>query len=220
MPEPSPASPSTSRSQATRKRTRIQREKQELILEAALDVFSSHGFRGATIDQIADRAGLSKPNLLYYFRTKEAIHRQLIDRLLDNWLEPLRRIDPTGDPLSEIQSYIRRKLELARDFPRESRLFANEILQGAPRIREELHDLRDLVEEKSKIIARWTSDGRIAPCDPKHLFFSIWAITQHYADFDAQIRVVLGRAGEGEGRFEDAARFLDQLYVSGLRAGD
>jgi len=220
LPEPSPASPSTSRSQATRKRTRIQREKQELILEAALDVFSSHGFRGATIDQIADRAGLSKPNLLYYFRTKEAIHRQLIDRLLDNWLEPLRKIDPTGDPLSEIQSYIRRKLELARDFPRESRLFANEILQGAPRIREELHDLRDLVEEKSKIIARWTSDGRIAPCDPKHLFFSIWAITQHYADFDAQIRVVLGRAGEGEGRFEDAARFLDQLYVSGLRAGD
>ena len=220
MPEPSPASPSTSRSQATRKRTRIQREKQELILEAALDVFSSHGFRGATIDQIADRAGLSKPNLLYYFRTKEAIHRQLIDRLLDNWLEPLRKIDPTGDPLSEIQSYIRRKLELARDFPRESRLFANEILQGAPRIREELHDLRDLVEEKSKIIARWTSDGRIAPCEPKHLFFSIWAITQHYADFDAQIRVVLGRAGEGEGRFEDAARFLDQLYVSGLRAGD
>jgi len=214
---PKTASPSKSRSQATRKRTRIQREKQDLILEAALDVFSSHGFRGATIDQIADKAGLSKPNLLYYFRTKEAIHRQLIDRLLDNWLEPLRKIDPNGDPLSEIQSYIRRKLELARDFPRESRLFANEILQGAPRIREELHDLRDLVDEKSKIIASWTRDGRIAPCDPKHLFFSIWAITQHYADFDAQIRVVLGRAGEGEGRFEDAARFLDQLYVSGLR---
>ena len=80
MPEPSPASPSTSRSQATRKRTRIQREKQELILEAALDVFSSHGFRGATIDQIADRAGLSKPNLLYYFRSKDEIYKALMDR--------------------------------------------------------------------------------------------------------------------------------------------
>lgn len=206
-----------SRSATTRKRTRIQREKEELILEAALDVFSRHGFRGSTIDQIAVQAGLSKPNVLYYFRTKEAIHRRLIDRLLDNWLEPLRGIKEDGDPLSEIQSYIRRKLELARDFPRESRLFANEILQGAPHIQEELHDLRVLVESKSAIINLWIREGKIAKCDPKHLFFSIWAITQHYADFDAQIRVVLGAVGEREGRFEDAARFLDQLYVGGLR---
>ncbi|MEP0941154.1 MAG: TetR family transcriptional regulator C-terminal domain-containing protein [Rhizobiaceae bacterium] len=204
------------RSAATRKRTRIQKEKEELILEAALDVFARHGFRGSTIDQIAEQAGISKPNLLYYFRTKEAIHRKLIDRLLDTWLEPLRIIDAGGDPISEIQSYIRRKLELARDYPRESRLFANEILQGAPHIQEELHDLRDLVEEKSAIIRDWIRQEKMAACDPKHLFFSIWAITQHYADFDAQIRVVLGTPGEGEGRFEDAARFLDQLYVNGL----
>ena len=205
------------RSAATRKRTRIQQEKEELILEAALDVFARHGFRGSTIDQIAEQAGISKPNLLYYFRTKEAIHRMLIDRLLDTWLEPMKIIDADGDPISEIQSYIRRKLELARDYPRESRLFANEILQGAPHIQEELHDLRELVEEKAEIIRGWIKQGKIAPCDPKHLFFSIWAITQHYADFDAQIRVVLGTTGEGEGRFEDAARFLDQLYVNGLK---
>ena len=211
-----------SRSASTRKRTRIQQEKEELILEAALDVFSRHGFRGSTIDQIAEQAGLSKPNLLYYFRTKEAIHRQLIDRLLDTWLEPLRGIKAEGDPLSEIQSYIRRKLELASDYPRESRLFANEILQGAPHIREELEDLRELVDEKSEIIKAWVKQGKIARCDPRHLFFSIWATTQHYADFDAQIKVVLGKSsgGEGQGRFEDAARFLDQLYVNGLRARD
>ena len=206
-----------SRSSATRKRTRIQQEKEELILEAALDVFSRHGFRGSTIDQIAEQGGLSKPNVLYYFRTKEAIHRRLIDRLLDNWLEPLRGISADGDPISEIQSYIRRKLELARDYPRESRLFANEILQGAPHIQEELRDLRQLVEKKSEIINGWIKAGKIAKVDPKHLFFSIWATTQHYADFDAQVRVVLGPSGEGDGRFEDAARFLDQLYVDGLR---
>ena len=206
-----------SRSSATRKRTRIQQEKEELILEAALDVFSRHGFRGSTIDQIAEQGGLSKPNVLYYFRTKEAIHRRLIDRLLDNWLEPLRGISADGDPISEIQSYIRRKLELARDYPRESRLFANEILQGAPHIQEELRDLRQLVEKKSEIINGWIKGGKIAKVDPKHLFFSIWATTQHYADFDAQVRVVLGPSGEGDGRFEDAARFLDQLYVDGLR---
>jgi AcrR family transcriptional regulator len=116
------------------RRTRIQREKRDLILEAALDVFSTHGFRGSTIDQIAEAAGMSKPNLLYYFRRKEDIHETLMRRLLDTWLAPLREIDDVGDPITEIRSYIRRKLEMARDYPRESRLFANEILQGAPRI--------------------------------------------------------------------------------------
>lgn len=188
-----------------------------MILNAALDVFSAHGFRGATIDQIADRAGLSKPNLLYYFRKKEDIHRQLLDRLLESWLKPLHEMNPNGDPISEIQSYIRRKLELARDYPRESRLFANEILQGAPHIQEELQDLKKLVDEKAKIIKGWIKDGKLAKCDPHHLIFSIWATTQHYADFDAQVRVVLGRHGQGEGRFEDAARYLDQLFINGLK---
>ncbi len=205
-----------SRASETRKRTRIQLEKEELILEAALDVFASHGFRGATLDQIADQAGLSKPNLLYYFKNKETIHRQLLDRLLDNWLRPLRELNENGEPVSEIKSYIRRKLELARDYPRESRLFANEILQGAPRIGDELSDLKILVDEKAKIIRNWSDAGQLKKCDPHHMFFAIWATTQHYADFDVQVQVVLGGMGQGEGRFEDAARFLDQLFVEGL----
>src|SRR5918993_554990 len=98
------------RAARTQRRTRIQEEKEELILEAALDVFATHGFRGSTIDQIAEVAGMSKPNLLYYFRTKEAMHRALIDRVLDNWLDPLREFDAEGNPVSEIRSYIRRKL--------------------------------------------------------------------------------------------------------------
>jgi TetR/AcrR family transcriptional regulator len=205
------------RAAKTLKRTRIQEEKEEQILEAALEVFSVNGFRGTTIDQIAEAAGMSKPNLLYYFRTKEAIHRILIDRLLENWLDPLKRIDPNGEPLSEIRGYIRRKLEMARDYPRESRLFANEILQGAPRIGEELQDLKALVDEKCTIISAWTKAGKLAKCDPYHLIFSIWATTQHYADFDAQVRAVLGPNHSGEGRFEDAARYLDQLFGQGLR---
>jgi len=206
-----------SRSGATRKRTRIQIEKENLILEAALDVFSKHGFRGATIDQIADQAGISKPNLLYYFRAKETIHRQLLDRLLENWLQPLQEISSDGDPVLEIRSYIRRKLELARDYPRESRLFANEILQGAPRIKEELVELKALVDAKAQVIQNWVDSGKLADCDPYHLIFSIWSTTQHYADFDAQITVVLGDDKKVEHRFEDAARFLDRLFISGLK---
>ena len=206
------------RAAKTQRRTRIQEEKEERILEAALDVFSVSGFRGTTIDQIADAAGMSKPNLLYYFRTKDAVHRHLIDRVLFTWLEPLRAFDAEGSPESEIRSYIRRKLEMARDFPRESRLFANEILQGAPHIEDELKGpLKELVDEKAEVIRAWARAGKIAKCDPYHLIFSIWSTTQHYADFDVQVRAVLGQSYSGEGRFEDAARFLEQLFMDGLR---
>ncbi len=198
----------------TPKRTRIQREKRELIREAALEVFSQYGFRGSTIDQIAEAAGMSKPNLLYYFKNKEEIFATLIQRLLETWLAPLKEMDAEGEPQTEIRSYIRRKIEMARDFPRESRLFANEILQGAPRILPMLEgELRALVDEKASVIAQWMREGKLRKSDPYHFIFAIWATTQHYADFDVQVRAVLGPVRGGEGRFEDAARFLEGLFL-------
>ncbi|WP_430463979.1 TetR family transcriptional regulator C-terminal domain-containing protein [Tabrizicola sp.] len=199
----------------TKPRTRIQERNSANILEAALDVFSLHGFRGATLDQIADVAGLSKPNLLYYFPSKEAVHAALLGRLLDTWLDPLRALNAQGDPQAEIMGYVRRKLELSRDFPRESRLFANEILQGAPRIMEAIEgDLKRLVDDKAAILRGWMDQGRIARLDPYHLIFSIWALTQHYADFDVQVRAVLG---EGHDPFAEAGDFLDTLFSRLLR---
>ncbi len=200
------------------RRTRIQQEKREQILQAALDVFSTNGFRGSTIDQIAEAAGMSKPNLLYYFRRKEDIHNTLMQRLLDTWLAPLRELDDVGDPIGELTSYVRRKLEMARDYPRQSRLFANEILQGAPRIMPMLEgELKSLVDEKAAVIEGWMRAGKIAATDPYHLIFAIWATTQHYADFDVQVRAVLGPERGGDGRFEDAARFLERLIVDSLK---
>ena len=199
--------------------TRIQRAKTEAILDAALEVFSTHGFRGATLDQLAEAAGISKPNLLYYFASKDEVHRVLLERLLDTWLDPLRRIDPAGDPQAEIAAYVRRKLEMARDYPRESRLFANEVLQGAPRIGDALAGpLKALVDEKAAAIAAWARSGRIAPVDPHHLIFSIWAVTQHYADFDVQVRAVLGN--DDESRFDAAASFLRGFYARALAPPD
>ena len=85
-------------------------ENRTTILESALNVFSTHGFRGATIDQITAKAELSKPNLLYCFPSKEAIRTALLSGLLDVGLAPLHALDKNGDPLEEIPSYIRRKL--------------------------------------------------------------------------------------------------------------
>lgn len=192
-------------------RTRIQAKNRETILDAALEVFSLHGFRGATLDMIATEAGLSKPNLLYYFPSKEAIHVTLLSQLMETWLDPLRDLDADGDPIAELRAYVRRKLELSRHYPRQSRLFANEIVQGAPRMQAALaSDLKALVDEKSAVIQGWAKAGRIADVDPHHLIFSIWALTQHYADFDVQIRAVLGDARDP---LAEAEGFLDTLFT-------
>ncbi len=192
-------------------RTRIQKRNTEAILDAALEVFSTHGFAGATLDRIAEAARLSKPNLLYYFPSKEAIHRALISETLDTWLAPLRNLEPDGDPVEEIVAYALRKLDMARAFPRESRFFAHEILQGAPRVIDIIEGpLKELVDDKARLIADWAAAGRIAPVDPHHLIFSIWATTQHYADFDVQVRGIL--RPEGDAHYEGAAAFLETLY--------
>lgn len=175
-----------------RKPSRIQMRNRKRIMDAALDVFSQHGYRGATLDQIADAAGMSKPNLIYYFDGKEAIHIALLNALMEEWLAPLEEMDPEGEPLEEILSYIRRKMEMSRTYPRESRLFANEIIQGAPRMAPHLESgLKPLFDAKCALIGRWMGEGRLAETDPAQLVLSIWAITQHYADFDTQVRVLV-----------------------------
>lgn len=198
-----------------RPQTRIQKKNRETILDAALGVFSSEGFRGATLDKIAAEAGLSKPNVLYYFASKEAIYTELLSELLDTWLDPLRALNANGDPIEELLGYMKRKLEMSRQFPRESRLFANEIVQGAPRIEAEITGpLKSLVDETAHLIETWITAGKLAKIDPHHLIFSIWATTQHYADFDVQVRGIL--QPNGDTHLDDAEEFLVALYTRTL----
>ena len=186
MPKPSAKAP---------QKSRIQHQNQAVILKAALEVFSTYGYRGATVDQIADKAGLSKPNLLYYFRRKEDIYVAVLEQTLDEWLKPLRMLDVDGDPITELTRYISEKLDMSFANPSASRLFANEILHGAPHIQKFLKGpLRELVEEKVTVIRQWIAAGKILPVDPPHFIFAIWAVTQHYADFSTQVEAVLGSA--------------------------
>ncbi|WP_420569348.1 TetR family transcriptional regulator C-terminal domain-containing protein [Thalassovita sp.] len=193
-----------------KKPSRIQLRNRKKILDAALEVFSTHGYRGATLDQIAEHAGLSKPNILYYFDGKEAIHVTLLNKLMETWLDPLHEMDPNGEPLKEICAYVRRKAQMSREFPRESRLFANEILQGAPRMGPHLlSDLKPLFDEKTKVIQGWMDAGKINKVDPRHLIFSIWATTQHYADFEAQVSVL---TPDEDDILTSAETYLDTLF--------
>ncbi|MBP2230882.1 TetR/AcrR family transcriptional regulator [Azospirillum agricola] len=173
---------------------RIRRENVERILKAAELVFAEAGCAGATMADIADRAGLPKANLHYYFGTKEDLYRAVLDNILRLWLTPIQALTPEADPATALTAYVTAKLELSRTRPHASKVFANEILHGATQIEGFLAgDLRRLVDAKAAVIDGWVAAGRIAPLDARQFLFMIWAVTQHYADFDVQIRKLLGR---------------------------
>src|SRR5690606_32808975 len=135
------------------------------------------------------------------------------------WLQPLEALSADGDPVTEIAAYIDRKLEMSRENPKASRLFAMEILQGAPVMAGVLSErLKTLVDEKAAVIRRWVAEGRLAQVDPYHFIFMIWATTQHYADFEAQIRAILGDRVDRPAHYDHARAALEQVLIRGVVA--
>jgi len=198
-----------------KKTTRIQTENTQRVLDAALQVFSAHGFRGSTVEQIATTAGMSKANVLYYFRRKQDIYVALLQKTIDDWLKPLETLNPAGDPHEELWRYAQAKLQMSRDAPAASKLFANEVISGAPMIGSYLkNELRQLVDHKCSVIQRWIDLGLLAPINPLHLLFFIWSTTQHYADFMPQIEML--HDDNNDKLFNDAEATLKQLLINGL----
>lgn len=200
------------------RRLRLIEGKRTVILDAALEIFSRFGLHGTSLDQVASMADVSKTNLLYYFASKEELYTSVLRQLLDVWLKPLRGFSAEQDPIEAISEYIRVKLELSRDHPAESRLFCLEIIQGAPLMLAELEQpLRDIVEAKVSVIQGWIEAGKLAPVEPHHLIFSLWATTQHYADFASQINAVTGKTLADPEFFAQTLENLQGLILNGIR---
>lgn len=204
----------SSKKPSSEKNTRIQVQNRERILNAALDVFSRFGYRGSTVAQIAERSEMSKANLLYYYKSKTDIYTSVLEHTLVEWLAPLTALDPNGDPADQIWAYTQSKLALSKSAPEASRLFANEILQGAPMIKQFLqNDLKTLVDEKCAVIQHWIDTGKLASVTPLNLLFLIWATTQHYADFHVQAELL---SENPDTLFDDAEATLKTIILNGL----
>ncbi|MFO3903676.1 HTH-type transcriptional regulator RutR [Enterobacter hormaechei] len=202
----------------TGKRSQAVSAKKQAILAAALETFSQFGIHGTRLEQVAELAGVSKTNLLYYFPSKEALYVSVLQQIIDIWLAPLKAFREELTPLVAIQQYIRLKLEVSRDYPQASRLFCLEMLQGAPLLKTVLSgDMKSLVDEKSAIIAGWVDTGKLAPVDPHHLIFMIWAATQHYADFSAQVEAVTGKSLKDDDFFHSTVDNVQRMIIEGIR---
>lgn len=203
---------------APTRRSRAVAAKRQAILAAALEFFSQFGIHGTSLDQVAERADVSKTNLLYYFPSKEALYIAVLKDILDVWLAPLRAMRDDLQPLDAIGEYVRMKLEVSRDHPQASRLFCLEMLQGAPLLKGELEgDLKALVKEKSAVIEGWIAQGRLAPVEPHHLIFMLWATTQHYADFASQVEAITGQTLSDPVFFQQTVENVQRMVIEGIR---
>lgn len=195
---------------------RIRARNKAHIIAAAEKVFAERGYDGATTAEIAEIAGLAKSNVHYYFGTKEAIYREVIAGIVDLWLKAFGDITANDDPAVAIPAYIRQKLLYSRKRPLASRIFATEIIRGAPILRPFLElELHDWVADKARVLERWAADGKMDPVAPHHFFFLIWAATQTYADFGTQVAAVLGRKRLKEEDFETAIETVTQIVMKG-----
>ena len=196
---------------------RIRQAQLARIIACAERVFADHGFAGATMTRIAAAAGLPKANLHYYFGTKHLLYRAVLENILALWLDDMDPIMPEADPAAALAAYIAAKMAHARNRPHASKVFAAELLRGAPELRAYLGlDLRRKVAEKSAVIEGWIARGGIAPVEPRHLFFTIWAMTQTYADFDTQMAAVLGIDKLGAADYATGTETVTRLVLCGL----
>lgn len=197
----------------------IREENERVILTAAEEVFAEYGFAGATTSRIAERAGIPKANLHYYFPTKESLYRRVIDNIFTVWLEAAGSFDDCDDPVEALTRYIHTKMDISRSRPMGSKVWANEIIQRAPIIQDYLETtLREWTASRVAVIERWIAAGKIAPIEPRYLLYMIWATTQHYADFSHQIATLNGGSELSEEQFAEAKRTVTEVILRGIGA--
>jgi TetR/AcrR family transcriptional regulator len=198
------------------KQGRIREQSQEKIIFAAQEEFILHGYKGATVQSIADRVGLPKANILYYFKNKENIYHAVLEKTLNMWDEGIGDIDPNNGPKVAIEKFIAAKVKMSFLHPSASKIYAMEIIQGAQHLKDFARTyLRQWVRTKAKLFQQWIDNGEMKDVDPVSLIFLIWSSTQHYADFETQILTIMNRADYEEEDIENITSFLTDFILRG-----
>jgi TetR/AcrR family transcriptional regulator len=196
--------------------SRIRRKNQDLIIEVASEQFATHGYAATKMVDIAKAADIPKPNVFYYFSSKDKLYYAVLETVTQPLLEASLPIEQLDDPVEALTQYIRTKLMISRDHPHASRVFASEVMSGAKvlpeSIRSKLFQQSQLILEK---FANWADQGLMDDVPPHHLMFAIWSSTQTYADFSWQICSVLDKPALTDSDFDEAATFLTKMVIQG-----
>ena len=194
-------------------------ESERTIMVAAEKVFAEAGFGGATMQLIADVAGLPKANLHYYFPTKEALYRRVVQDIFQVWLKAADIFDQASGPVEGIGAYIDAKMEISRHHSAGSKAWASEVMHGAPVIQDYLETtLEQWTNGRIAVIQSWIDRGLMAPIDPRHLLYMVWATTQHYADFGHQIETLNNSAPLTDAQWQAATDSVKTIILNGIGA--
>ena len=194
-------------------------ESERMIMVAAKKVFAEAGFGGATMQLIADVAGLPKANLHYYFPTKEALYRRVVQDIFQVWLKAADIFDQASGPIEGIGAYIDAKMEISRRHPAGSKVWASEVMHGAPVIQDYLETtLEQWTNGRITVIQSWIDRGLMAPIDPRHLLYMVWATTQHYADFGHQIETLNNSEPLTDAQWQAATDSVKTIILKGIGA--
>ena len=195
---------------------RIRAEKTKIILQAAEIEFVKHGYKGTSIQAISDAAGLPKANLLYYFPSKEKLYDALLKNIISIWNEAFTEITEQDDPAKTLELYIHSKVEQAIRYPNASKIFAAEIIQGAPNLKTYLQlETRIWLKQSCKIIESWIDQGKMKKVDPEKLIFLIWSSTQHYATYQAELLIITDKPQYLQQDITEISAFLCNMVLSG-----
>jgi len=196
--------------------SRIRRKNQDLIIEVASEQFAKQGYAATTMADIAKAAELPKPNVFYYFSSKDKLYYAVLQTVTQPLLEASKPIEELDDPVEALSRYIETKLRISRDHPHASKVFANEVMSGAKALPEDIG--QELFEQSQMILNKfrtWQEQGLMDAVPPHHLMFAIWAATQTYADFGWQICNVMQKPQLDNDDYQQAAQFIIQLVIQG-----
>ncbi len=194
----------------------IRQKNVALILTAAKTEFVTHGFKGASIKRIAERASIPRANIHYYFKDKTDLYQQLLTEIIVSWNTSFDTLNIDDDPKTILTTYIREKIMHAKHDPNGSKIFASEIIHGAPILNDYLHtEFKQWLDEKITIIETWIKQDQIDAINPYHLLFLIWSSTQHYADFNVQVLAGFGKEVMNDDDFDDVVQSLTSMILKG-----
>jgi TetR/AcrR family transcriptional regulator len=206
-----PASPA-------RKPTAARLRKIQNILDAAERHFALLGFEGAPLELIAQDAGFSRHNLLYYYSSKEALYQAVLDSVMDDWVSRMTDLSLDGDPRVQIREYIRAKFIFAQARPHASQLFTKEMIAGAPFAGSAVRErIAPMLAANVAAFEHWAKRGLIAPVNFTHLMFTIWSITQGYVDQQTQFALLLGQASLTPADYAAAESLLVHMLSASLK---
>jgi AcrR family transcriptional regulator len=183
---------------ATDERLRDADRSQATILAAARDEFAEHGLGGARMDRIAERAGLNKRLIYYYFEDKEQLFRAVLEQAYLHIREEERKLN-----LLELEpaEAVRRLVEFTWNYYLEhpeflsllnsANLHRGRHLEASRRAREMNSPL---IEMLAQILERGRKDGSFrGGIDPLQLYVSIAALSYFYLSNNHTLSAIFGR---------------------------